>query len=349
MRTQGQGAHPSGPCRRAFQVCEMSEQDTVTAEHTPRKRHGRDFNDITARFFKVDVEAFRAAASLGNSQATAYLVLACGTGPDHRTTGWSAKAIEDRTSLHGTKAKEAIRHLAEVGLLRVVKDGTRPLYELNAFNRQQLTEAWLPQSFVGTKENKGPLKYFRSQKDTTQLQAMIDVYSRTNMDISCGVDWRVSENPNIVFKKRAIRELDRYIVHGFSCARWSGTMPTGQLDQLVQSKQIAIIPHIIEHDGADAEVCMPAGSWWNGLDWERAIGFDLERASDAMLQNHDYEPIKGEIIVPYSKSFPDIELVGIVRPFLLPMTAPTLKWASKRSEWMSAASEIGRLANSFTF
>lgn len=318
---------------------------------TSRQKTKRDFSQIGARFFKVDMQAFRAAAALGKNHAAAYLVLACGTGPDHRTTRWSAKAIEDRTGLKGTNAKAAIRQLADIGLLRIIKDGTRPLYELNAFHGAEPDEAWLPQAFVGTAEDTdSALRFLRRQKGVEPLSAMLDIYSRTNMDISCGMDWRSSSNPSIVFKKRRIRETEHYIVHGFSGAKWSdGIISTPVLSQLTEARQIAIVPHIVEHAGSDAEVFMPAGSWWHELDWERKIGSAFSRAGEAMLQNHEYEPIEGEVIIPFPRRYPDIELVCIVRPFLLPQTAPTLKWAEKRGEWTDAAARIGALADSFTF
>ncbi|TDX88468.1 hypothetical protein EDE05_102445 [Neorhizobium sp. R1-B] len=308
------------------------------------------FADINARFFKVDMHAFRVAAALGSNQAASYLVLACGTGPDHRTTGWSAKAIEDRTSLKGTKAKEAIHQLADAGLLHIVRDGTRPLYELNVFQGEQPQEAWIPQSFIGTKENKGPLKFFRSQKNTSQLEMMLEIYSRTNMDISCGVDWRLPSNPRMLYEKRVIRVLSEYIVHGFRSDRWAGSdMDYGLLNSLVNARQVVVAPHIVEHDGSGAEIITPIGRGWNCLDWENKIGFAYQNAGDAMLQRLEFEQKANELIVPFSRFLPDIEVVGIVRPYLLPATAPTLKWSMNRAEWIAGADRCNELAQSFTF
>jgi hypothetical protein len=308
------------------------------------------FADINARFFKVDMHAFKAAAALGNNQAASYLVLACGTGQDHRTTGWSAKAIEDRTSLKGTTAKAAIRQLADAGLLQIVRDGTRPLYELNAFHGEQPHEAWIPQSFIGTKENKGPLKFFRSQKNTSQLEMMLEIYSRTNMDISCGMDWRVPSNPRMLYEKRAIRVTSEYIVHGFISDQWAGgDMDYALLNTLVNARQVVVAPHIVEHDGSGAEIITPIGRGWNCLDWENKIGLAYRNAGDAMLQRYEFEPKDNELIIPFSRYLPDIEVVGIVRPYLLPATAPTLKWSMNRGEWIASASRLNELAQSFTF
>lgn len=330
----------------------MPDQDAVNdADRPSNQQTSRDFSNINSRFFKVDLQACRSACALGTNQAAAYLVLASGTGADHRTTAWSAKAVYERTGMHGTKAKEAILQLADAGLLRVVRDGTRPLYELNAFHDLAPEEAWLPQAFVGAaSDSTSAIRFFRRQRSTGPLLAMLDIYGRTNMDVSCGVDWRRPGNPRLLYQKRTIRVTKDYLVHGFAVHEWAGgDLHFHTLNQLVQAKQIAVVPHIVEHSGRDAEIITPIGLGWHSLDWESRIGVTMAEAGYAMVQNVEFEPRKKEIIIPFPKHYPDIEVVGIVRPFLLPATVPTLKWVEKKAGWIADDSHYATLEDSFAY
>lgn len=334
----------------------MSNQDALTVDR-PRQDTDRRFGDIHSRFFKVDMEAFKAACELGVNAASTYLVLACGTGADHRTTSWSANAVEDRAGIKGTDAKKSICSLAEAGLLRVLKDGTRPQYELVAFHGADEAGrvAWLPQSFIGSKPERGdppnPLRFFKRQKDAEMLQAMVSIYGSTNMDLTCGVDWRVSSNPSVVYEKRKIAETRHYLVHGFSSPRWRQSRVAARvLNRLLEAKHIVMVPHLVEHKGSDADVIMPIGvAGFGALDWESDILRHINRAGEALLQSSPEVIADDEIVIPFPKHYPDVELAGIVRPFLLPRTVPTLKWAEKRQEWLDAARRIGDLDQSWIF
>ena len=44
-------------------------------------------------FFAIDQRTFAKVCELGRNAATAYLVQACGTGRDNRTTAWSVKSV----------------------------------------------------------------------------------------------------------------------------------------------------------------------------------------------------------------------------------------------------------------
>ena len=81
-------------------------------------------------FFAIDRRAWAVVCEAGLNASVAYLVLACGTGPDNRTTAWSTNAIETYTSISRRRAKEAIQLLEEVGVLERLRDGTKPKYEL---------------------------------------------------------------------------------------------------------------------------------------------------------------------------------------------------------------------------
>ena len=46
----------------------------------------------TKGFFRIDRRTWAKVCELGMNPAVAYLVLACGTGKDHRGTSWSVQA-----------------------------------------------------------------------------------------------------------------------------------------------------------------------------------------------------------------------------------------------------------------
>jgi hypothetical protein len=57
-------------------------------------------------------------------------VLARGTGKSNRETAWSVQAIETYTGISRSRAHAAIAALIKDGILRKLRDGTRPKYEL---------------------------------------------------------------------------------------------------------------------------------------------------------------------------------------------------------------------------
>jgi hypothetical protein len=81
--------------------------------------------------FAVDRRSWIKVCRLGVKEAIAYLVLACGTGGDNRTTSWSVKAVETYAGMGRHRAQQAIARLKEAGLIEQQKGGTRPRYFLS--------------------------------------------------------------------------------------------------------------------------------------------------------------------------------------------------------------------------
>jgi hypothetical protein len=86
--------------------------------------------DKTDGFFAVDRRTWARVCGLGLNRAVAYLVLARGTGKTNRETAWSVQAIETYTGISRSSAHAAVATLIEDGVLRKLRDGTRPKYEL---------------------------------------------------------------------------------------------------------------------------------------------------------------------------------------------------------------------------
>jgi hypothetical protein len=62
-------------------------------------------------FFAIDRRAWARVCTLGLNMAVAYLVLACGTGGDNRTTKWSDQAIRKYTGLSRGRTDKAMAEL----------------------------------------------------------------------------------------------------------------------------------------------------------------------------------------------------------------------------------------------
>jgi len=83
---------------------------------------------MSGRFFAVDRRVWARCCELGLNPAVAYLVLACGTGRDNRTTAWSVNAIENYTSIGRKRAGEAIQQLIKSGVVTKEETNSRPRY-----------------------------------------------------------------------------------------------------------------------------------------------------------------------------------------------------------------------------
>lgn len=81
-------------------------------------------------FFAVDRRTWARVCGLCLNRAVAYLVLARGTGKSNRETAWSVQAIETYTGISRSRAHAAVAALIKDGVLRKLRDGTRPKYEL---------------------------------------------------------------------------------------------------------------------------------------------------------------------------------------------------------------------------
>jgi hypothetical protein len=81
-------------------------------------------------FFAVDRWTWARVCGLGLNAAVAYLVLARGTGKSNRESAWSVMAIENYTGISRSRAHDALSALMEDCVVRKLREGTRPKYEL---------------------------------------------------------------------------------------------------------------------------------------------------------------------------------------------------------------------------
>lgn len=86
-------------------------------------------------FFAIDSRIWAKVTAFGMTEACAYLVLACGTGHDNRTTAWSTNAVMRYAGIGWTRAKPAIDRLVAGGVVRNAENHTasKPSYELATY------------------------------------------------------------------------------------------------------------------------------------------------------------------------------------------------------------------------
>jgi hypothetical protein len=103
---------------------DIESDNTESAEGKKTKKTAKE------RFFATDARSWPKVCELGMPVAVSYLVLACGTGGDQTTTGWSVDAITRHTGIGRPRAKQAIETLVKADLIKIEKGGTRPRYSL---------------------------------------------------------------------------------------------------------------------------------------------------------------------------------------------------------------------------
>jgi hypothetical protein len=66
-------------------------------------------------FFAIDARIWAKVTTTGMNEAVAYLVLACGTSHDNKTTSWSTNAVMKYAGIGWVRAKDAIVRLIACG------------------------------------------------------------------------------------------------------------------------------------------------------------------------------------------------------------------------------------------
>ena len=92
-------------------------------------------------FFAIDHRCWARVCDIGVNAATAYLVLARGTGRDQGQTAWSVSAIENYTGISRSRARIAIQALQQAGLISQIRTGNHPLYKMTTWAQVAKREA----------------------------------------------------------------------------------------------------------------------------------------------------------------------------------------------------------------
>lgn len=172
---------------------------------------------LTGKFFAVDRFGWVQACDLGMNPALAYLVLACGTGADNRTTAWSAKAVSTYTGIAWPRARIAINQLETAGL-STKGSGKKPRRKLPKPD----DPIWLPTSLVcGIGDVPPAISRLRQTHNVAWLRALVLLYADQNLAADGGlprgqITWE--------FERVKICDRGQFTVWGFlrgeTCFAW---------------------------------------------------------------------------------------------------------------------------------
>lgn len=244
---------------------------TKGVEQSPRSRKGG--------FFAINQRAWQGVCSLGMNPAVAYLVLACGTGPDNRTTSWSVHAVEKYTGISRGRARSAIEALEH--FVHIDRHGERPHYQLrssdeieSATKRRRTagrTEKgdgliWLPNALItGAATEIAPVELLRQSQDVMTLRLLIDLYYAQDLAEDAGLARHLIRQ---AYRRERIGQWAQYDIWAFEgedcTVYWTGVMAAyrdsgfwDRLRTLVSLGLLEFVPTLFESDAGDAEPIHP--------------------------------------------------------------------------------------------
>lgn len=319
-------------------------------------------------FFAVSSDVWPRACQLGMNPAIALLVLARGTGKDHRTTHWSAEAISTRTSITWRRAADAIKALEGPGLITRQKAGSRPRYRLDLGghrNQKDVPLIWLPNTLVdGPSGGAAPIERVRQTGDLLTLRLLVDLYQHHAILDDLGVTRGAIYEPYTRHRVGAYAEFEVWgfapkghqtvvpnhpIAHPFNITKHvDGDMVKTKFDneRFWQSVRglgtlglIEWVPVLWEHEGLDAEP-IHALHWQSRIEAERRLHATALEAAQAMVTPGQMQWAVDQgstFAVPVLRHLTKVALIGIVRLTHRPHTRITAaafaEWSTKGAEY----------------
>jgi hypothetical protein len=216
----------------------------TTILETPRSKARLRPNE---GFFAIDRRAWASVCALGLNTAVAYLVVACGTGGDNRTTKWSDQAIRKYAGLArgrtdkamaerraladlkpgystlfstkasgdwgGSSAYTAALGLVTKGLARELKGGRFEPIAHDAAKTAEPDWIWLPNTIVtGATGETAPIHLLRQAQNPAALRLFVDLYHSHGLAEDGGVHWRrIRRN----YTRHKVGERGSFVVWGF--------------------------------------------------------------------------------------------------------------------------------------
>jgi hypothetical protein len=288
------------------------------------------------------------------NEAVAYLVLACGTGGDNRTTSWSSQALHKYSGIAWERGKAAIEHLIESGLIRQGKEHTRqkPCYELVALKKGKAEIdsddlLWLPNTIVtGTSNGEpSPIKRLRSSGDPWALRLFVDLYKAQNLRDDGGINRAIFWES---FERKRVGERGIFVIWGFKGGTktlqlegpFAAHMERPQKEEehpvwesvclLEQMGLLTYVPHLFENSSPQAEPIHAYGVNRKGEEpIESEIGEVADSAARRLCQEWAIEEAINEgfeYLCPVPQTLPDVQLIGVARLRYRPHTSRTAAW-----------------------
>ena len=326
---------------------------------------------MTGDFFQIEKREWERVTEQGLNASVAYLVLACGTGGDNRTTARSVNAIEKYTGISRGNAKRAIETLQMARLITAKKSqGGRPSYSIKIAAAKP-DWVWLPKTFVMRASNEQPpLDRIRCHQDIRILRLAVNLYATHELADHGGIHWRVVQQR---YKRTKITErgfLNLWGFHADTDVAWKHNSVVrpflspsktneGEWDgwedfwnafrALIRAGLLECVLHLIEADNREAEIICPCpgNDDDGGTNKEKDIGGVLRYlANDGLGEGLEHHWDKYDEIFAVPDRYPEVQLVGIYRLRYRPHTARTSAWQARANDYCELvkliANAIGR-------
>lgn len=165
-------------------------------------------------FFAIDATRWANVCELGMNPACAYLVLACFSGRDNRTTAASVHAVETYTQISRSRARAAIDALVSVGHVRRTRAKPLPRYDLPpAREGTEPDRIWLPNTLVtGAGAETPPVERVRQTRDAMTLRLLVDCYRAQNLREDGGITRSVWWQQ---YERRRVGERGEWVIWAF--------------------------------------------------------------------------------------------------------------------------------------
>ena len=149
-------------------------------------------------FFTIDKSVFMTACGLSLNAGIAYVIMACGSQGNNRTTAWSVQAVSKYADITRMRAERAIKELEGAELTRKIKQGSKPLYSLaQSPDQTEEDKIYLPNSIVtGVGEEEPPIQRLRQMRDTTYLMVFCLLYYIQDLENYGGMPLEMMQDKN---------------------------------------------------------------------------------------------------------------------------------------------------------
>lgn len=289
-------------------------------------------------FFAVDPDQFEAAANLGMNAGLAFLVIACGTGKDNRTSAWSAEAVRRYAGIAWNRANLAIDALKKADIVAATTSKARPRYKLPKPDHDRLI--WIPNQLVtAAASEECPLVRIRRTHELDVLRVLVRMYAVHDLQNEGGIPrqmlWgsytrdRIAEHgANVIygFNYETDTASNSPILAGIERERWWSTLRLLGSTSLLQH-----IPWLFDGDHDEAEPIHPLGGDPAADSILDSLGRYLEWAEEA------FPSVAGvrddfEWIIPVHHSYPKATIIRVFRLRYWPHAAYSLAGMATTAE-----------------
>ncbi|TQK00162.1 hypothetical protein [Herbaspirillum sp. SJZ107] len=305
-------------------------------------------------FFAIGLAEWRQACEIGLNPAVAFLVLACGTGPDNRTSAWSANSVQTYGGIRWERAKPAIDQLIKAGLVTLAESSTkaRPRYKLKLSEDR----IWLPKNIVMPLAGEEPIVHrLRQVQDVMVLRLFVELYDAQNLAADGGIARSIYSRK---YEKKVCRDVGNMAYLGFTKEHnymtWGVPVvdvhkgPKKEsapfFDRMKILKDMGLVQeaaYLFESSGTDAEILFPVDGpepEESQMRWEaeNVVATNLQ-GGEALIEQYDY-------VIPVYRHQQSAELYGIYRMRFRAHTANTSAWYARLRERVGSALTMFRAA-----